>query len=88
MVFLVHRKRKLHWSKRGWGRLPLAFAIGAASCLTHSLWLNTVNAEVSSRRCLGLFLTDQPDDISQPLSGPPFCRLHSRYDITDSTVGR
>jgi hypothetical protein len=88
MVYLVHKKRKLHWGKRGWGRLPLAFVIGAASCLALSLWLNTVNAEVSNPRCLGLFLTDNPDDISQPLSGPPFCRLHSRCDIIDSTVGR
>ena len=88
MVYLVHRKRKLHWSKRGWGRLPLAFFIGAASCLTFSLWLNTANAEVSNHLCLGLFLTDKPDDISQPLSGPPFCRLHSRCSTIDSAVGR
>ncbi len=56
VVFLVHRKRKLHWRKRGWGRLPLAFAIGVASCLVLSVWLNTVNTEVSHYLSLSLSL--------------------------------
>lgn len=88
MVFLVHRKRKLHWGKRGWGRLPLAFVLGAASCLVLCVWLNTVNTEVSHCPSLGMFLTERPDDISQPLSGPPFCRLHSHCDTVDPAVGR
>lgn len=55
VLFLVHKKRKLHWGKRGWGRLPLAFVIGAASCLVLSMWLNTVNTEVS--HCLSRSLS-------------------------------
>jgi len=88
MVYLVHKKRKLRWGKRGWGRLPLASVIGAASCFALTLWFHSVNAEVSSPRYLGLFLTNTSDDLSQPLSGPPFCRLYSRRGIIDSTVGR
>lgn len=90
VLFLIHKKRKLHWRKRGWGRLPLAFVSGAGSCLVLSVWLNTVNTEVS--HCpylsLSLFLTDKSDNISQPLSGPPFCRVHSHGHTVDPAVGR
>ena len=66
MVYLVHKKRKLHWGKRGWGRLPLAFIIGAASCVSLTLWLNIVNPEVSNPCCLGLFLTDKQTIYRNP----------------------
>ena len=57
MVYLVYKKRKLHWGKRGWGRLPFAFVIGASSCFALILWLNTANGEVSTPHYLGQVLT-------------------------------
>lgn len=63
MVYLVYKKRKLHWGKRGWGRLPLAFVIGTTSCFVLTLWLDVANGEVSNPRYLGQFLTDEPDGI-------------------------